>query len=256
MYPNSLDRKPLLRKTDGNVLRDLTGSIFDFDANNFVTYQAYRIPKEYVMRIDLVAQAVYNNTLYAELILKYNGISNPLSIEADDIILIPGLDSAKKNIKSIADPDGVDVEAQLRKTYRYIDPTKRPRRDNAIAAFDARNLEPLPSIEDEGLLSPFSPRGSGTETANDTVRDGALPPNIAEEGESQITVRNGRVFFGEGIGQSACLKNGMTNSEFLTKVIKSRQPTETPILETAADSRAKKTQEKTDNIVRKNLRRR
>ena len=41
-------------------------------------------------------------------------------------------------------------------------------------------------------------------------------------------MRNGRVFFGENVGQNACLKNGMTNSEFIAKVIKSRQPAPRP----------------------------
>ena len=56
-----------------------------------------------------------------------------------------------------------------------------------------------------------------------TIKDGALPPNLADSGTSQIVERNGRVYFGESIGESACLRNGMSSSEFLTKVIKSRK---------------------------------
>lgn len=201
MFLNSLDRKPLYEKEDGNIVRDLTQTMFDFSSLNYVNYSVYRVPADYEMRPDLIAQSVYNNTLYAEYILKYNGISNPFSIDSGDMILIPTLDTAKKNIKKF----GTDAEnsdsKRIRNTYKYIDPTKAPKRDADVAKFDQRNL--------------------GKKDAE--LSDGALPPNIAQEGEEGITYRNGRVYFGEGIGESACLKNGMSSSEFLTRVIKSRK---------------------------------
>ena len=53
------------------------------------------------------------------------------------------------------------------------------------------------------------------------MQEGALPPNISKEGEPQITYRNGRVYFGQGV--ESCLQEGMTTSGFLTNVIKSRK---------------------------------
>jgi len=201
MFLNSLDKKPLYRKNDGNIVRDLTKSMFDFSSNNYTSYNVFKISRDYVMRPDLISQAVYNNTLYAEFILKYNGISNPFSIDEGDLLLVPDLESAKKNTKTI-EGSGVDGDPskRLRDAYKYIDPTKIPKRDADLAKFADRKL---------------------TKT---TIPEGALPPNIADEGTSQIVERNGRVYFGEGIGESACLKSGMSSSEFLTQVIKSRKP--------------------------------
>ena len=192
MFVNSLDNKPFWSKSDGTVIRDLTQTMFDYRSNNYVNFQAYKVPSEYSMRADLISQSVYNNTLYAEFILKYNGISNPFSISNGDVILIPNLDTAKENVKK----EGVSAsaESKIRDSYKYIDPTKAPTKDDQTISFDDR-----------------------------TLKEGALPPNIAPEGASQITYRNGRVYFGEGIGESACLKNGMSSSEFLTKVISSRK---------------------------------
>jgi hypothetical protein len=156
------------------------------------------------MRPDLISQSVYNNTLYAEFILKYNGISNPFSIDQGDIVLIPSLDTARKNTKKVGqDSDGLGASTskRIRNSYKYIDPSKAPKKNDELAKFENRDL-------------------SGK---SDQLSDGALPPNIAQEGEDGITYRNGRVYFGEGIGESACLKNGMSSSEFLTKVIKSRK---------------------------------
>jgi hypothetical protein len=201
MFLNSLDRKPLFKKRDGNIVRDLTQTMFDFKANNYINYSVYRVPTDYEMRPDLIAQSVYNNTIYAEYILKYNGISNPFSIDKGDIILIPSLETARQNTKKQGEGAEDSDSKRIRNSYKYIDPAKAPRRDKDIEKFDQRNLGKKDS----------------------QLADGALPPNIAQEGETGITYRNGRVYFGEGIGQSACLRNGMSQSEFLTKVIKSKK---------------------------------
>ena len=108
------------------------------------------------------------------------------------ILCIPNLDSAKENVKKQSTESS--AETKIRNSYKYLDPTKAPVKDIQVVNFEDRNLQ-----------------------------EGALPPNITKEGERQVTYRNGRVYFGEGIGDSACLKNGMSQSEFLTAVIKSRK---------------------------------
>lgn len=191
MFVNSLDKKPIVTRPDGIEIVDLTNTMFDIQAANYISYSVYKVPKEFEMRPDLIAGAVYNNSLYAEYILKFNGISNPFTIKEGDIILIPSLDSMRAvTVK----PSGVDVDGAkiIRNSYKYIDPVKIPKADNA---FSNRQIVNAPA--------------------------GALPPNIAKEGEPQITYRNGRVYFGTDVG--TCLQNGMTQSEFLTSVIKSRK---------------------------------
>lgn len=200
MFLNSIDKKPLFKKPDGNVVRDLTQSIFDFKTRNDVVLNAFKVSRDYLMRPDLISQVVYNSTLYTEFILKYNGISNPFTIDEGDVIIIPNLESAKQNTKTVVGTEGDDPATNLRNSYRYIDPAKVPKKDKKIDKFENRNL--------------------GKKTK---ISEGALPPNIADEGVSQIVQRNGRVYFGESIGDSACLKNGMSSGEFLTKVIKSRK---------------------------------
>jgi hypothetical protein len=192
MFPNSLDKKAIFVKDDGTQVKDLTESMFNLGNTSYAKYNVYRVPKEYAMRPDLIAAAVYNSASYAEIILKYNGISNPFSINEGDLILVPALDSAKDNIKT---PQGTAFDAAklIRDSYKYIDPTKIPKYNNA---FDKRQIV-------------------------GGAKDGALPPNIAKEGEPQITYRNGRVYFGPGV--DTCLQNGMTSSEFLANIIKSKK---------------------------------
>ncbi|NMC99982.1 MAG: hypothetical protein GYA62_09705, partial [Bacteroidales bacterium] len=83
----------------------------------------------------------------------------------------------------------------IRNSYKYIDPTKIPK--TSTNEFQTRQIV--------------------------NTKEGALPPNIAEEGEEQIITRNGRVYFSDSV--QTCLTNGMTQSEFLTNVIKSSKST-------------------------------
>lgn len=196
MFPQSLDAKPVFKREDGIEIKDLTSPMFDMRNVNNISYNVYKVPKEFEMRPDLISGAVYNNSLYAEIILKFNGISNPFSIKEGDIILIPALNSMKS---ILAKPSGIaagnsetnDGAAAIRNSYKYIDPIKIPKANNT---FQNRKIESIP--------------------------ENALPPNITREGEKEITIRNGRVYFGASV--DTCLQNGMTSSEFLTKVIKSK----------------------------------
>jgi hypothetical protein len=193
MFVNSIDEKPIFKRPDGIEVKDLTSSMFDLRTNNYVNYTAYKVPKEFEMRPDLIAGAAYNNTLYAEFILKYNGISNPFTIMEGDIILIPDLNSMQ-GITSKSKGAKADNAKAIRNAYKYIDPLKVPKSDTN-------------SYQNKSLVG--------------GAKEGALPPNIAQEGEKQITYRNGRVFFGGSA--DTCLQNGMTSSEFLTTAIKSKR---------------------------------
>ena len=194
MFTNSLDTKPKFTRTDGQEIRDLTQSMFNLKSNEYTNYTVYKVPRDYVMRPDLISKAVYNNSLYAEIVLKYNGISNPFTIDEDDVILIPNLESAKDKIKQVKPNDGDSAAQRIRNTYKYLDPLKIPTKQVALQRFNNRQI---------------------VDTA-----EGSLPPNLAQEGTTQLTYRGGRVYFGEGV--ETCLKNGMSTSEFLANVINKR----------------------------------
>jgi hypothetical protein len=199
MFANSIDNKPLYNRPDGTSVRDLTDTMFSLQNKNYVTYNIFRVPRDYVMRPDLISKVIYNNSAYTEIILKYNGISNPFTINEGDMILVPNLESAQANInKREKASTGAD---SIRNSYKYIDPTKAPTKGEELQNFDNRTI-----------ISTVSPQTN--------VDNGALPPNIAPEGSSQIVYRNGRVFFGDSV--ATCLKSGSSNSEFLANIIKAK----------------------------------
>lgn len=195
MFNNSLDSKEFFTRPDGEIIRDLTQSMFENKNRTYVTYTVYKVPRDYVMRPDLISMSAYNNSLYAEIILKYNGISNPFSIDEGDVILIPDLDSAKDRIKEVGKGTAADAAQRLRNTYKYIDPLKIPKPSEVSKEYNKRQIVQAP--------------------------DNALPPNFAEEGTSQLTYRNGRAYFGESV--ETCLKNGLSTGEFLASVIKNKK---------------------------------
>lgn len=47
------------------------------------------VNKHYVARPDLISLAVYGSDEYADLICKYNGISNPFELNENDVIILP-----------------------------------------------------------------------------------------------------------------------------------------------------------------------
>lgn len=188
MFTNTIDNKPIVTK-NGEQLLDLTVSIFS-NKPNATGMQAYRIPEAYAMRADLISQAVYNTTEYAEFILKYNGISNPFSLNPGDIIMIPNvndaLSSINTNLNDITNDNTIDGNI-------YIDPDQKPKISQENIDFDNRNI------------------GN-----NDTNK----LPNIAEENENQITTRGGKIYFGD-INKIPCnSQQGMTVGDYLTNIIK------------------------------------
>ena len=67
------------------------------DAVSIETY--IRIEAQYEMSIDLIAESVYGTNDAIDLLCKFNGIENPLSIKEGDIIVIPNLSSLISNTK-------------------------------------------------------------------------------------------------------------------------------------------------------------
>ena len=149
------------------------------------------------MRIDLISQAMYGYLEPIEKILKFNGISNPLSIDENDILVVYDLYSLANNMR---DSSGI---AQLKRDIRkqYLSPEKASKTDPKLKEFTKRT----PPKIDEG------PAGN------------ALPPNYADFGDQEIQIRNGKLYFGPNVskGKDAC-EEPLSKSEFIARLIKNR----------------------------------
>lgn len=161
--------KNTFTKPNGDTIADLTSATFDYEKGNGLSDGYIRVNEEERMRPDLISVRMYSDQKYYEALLKYNGISNPFSIDLNDILLVPPF----KNLESMmVGPKTVtDVGAQQKATN------------------ESKLLNPK-TVKDKKRL----------EALKDKVKE-IVPPNVNTTGNKNVKVRDGKVIFGEDVTQ-------------------------------------------------------
>ena len=72
----------------------LEGQVYNFLDKTFVIpqdfeFNLFTVEDQYVMRPDLISKDAYGDSMYADIICKLNGISNPFELNEDDTLTIP-----------------------------------------------------------------------------------------------------------------------------------------------------------------------
>ena len=176
MFKKSIDSKSTFFR-DGIEMVDLTEPIFktsDLTYHGIISY--YKVSKDMEMRPDKLGYAAYGDISYAEIILKESGIDNPFTIEFNDDLLIPSLNTVYTNIKDLDEfdknPDyvraasGKDTPYDLIANYhKYIDKNKLPKgngSDVAAVSIPSTNT----SIDPNLLSSTYNGVTSSGRTSN------------------------------------------------------------------------------------------
>ncbi len=161
---------------DGESIVDLTASTFSFGRSVSIIGSGI-VSSDLEMRPDLVAQIYYGDDSKLDYILKFNGISNPFSLEAGTVLLIGDMKDMQQNfIKG----DNNDPEKKV------IDIRKKFFDENRLSKKDVKRLELIKKKSD-------------AEGNNASL----LPPNFAEEGSKEIKVKDGIVIFGGDVVSNA-----------------------------------------------------
>lgn len=196
-----LANKPIFIK-NGERIRDLTYPSIRYNYDPSLEGVVV-MNNQMAMRPDLVSRVGYGSTDLWDMILKFNGYSNPFAIDYDDIFLVPSLIDMQEQLA----PSGAqDVIADtVRK--QYIDVSKKAKNDPRLTESETKRRE-AQRAQVEGVGVPSISN---------------LPPNIAEEGDREIIIRAGKVYFGPDIskGKQEC-ETPLTKSEFIAKLIKNR----------------------------------
>jgi len=157
-----LKKKREITNKLGVLMSDLIYGTFKFPTSG---NSGVIVVNEYEnMRPDLVCNRIYANDSHWDSLLKYNGISNPFSIQTGDVIFAPpynALEGAYINPRNISEREQKtesDVSGILNKE------TKDSNR--------AKNL---------------------------SSRKGDLPPNINKVGNKNVKVKDGKLIFGEDV---------------------------------------------------------
>lgn len=213
MFKNTIDKKRLITDKNGNIIVDFTTSIFSKTARGIDSYNSVRVTDVFQMRPDKVSFNEYGTDNNTEFILKYSGISNPFSLDKDDVLLIPNEDQAQSQMADLEE-ESFNAADQVKLYYKFTNPDFK----SDSKSYDDLANKVIPS----GVLDP-------TETGGFTV------PYIADDGTTAITIRNGRMYFGEDAGPTAaddyseqlknaldqkCAVNGMSMTDFVRASVK------------------------------------
>ena len=184
MLEHVLDNKEVLLNYD---IVDLSDTIFKRDDYESMVFNIYKVPESMKMRIDLVSIAAYGTDKYADLLMKYNNISNPFTLNTDDILFIPTLDTIENELKPVTTKSSSMAE-KIRNYHKYIDKNKLP-----------VNI--------------------GSENNDKTIKKSEYKEaNMAPVNQNGITMRNGRIYFGEN-ADCECAIDGDTIGNFLVSKI-------------------------------------
>lgn len=205
-FDYSIDSKPIITDGNGNEIVDLTRSVFKNNASNPTDYTTYAISKKFVMRPDLVSIAHYGNDTGTEMILKWTGISNPFSLSEDDLLRIPNYESAKAVLLAgTEDQTTSDSSAsksqEIKNYYKYVNKSYNG------------DMSSYKNVINKNIPS-------GNINASETKAYSV--PYINTGDGASITIRNGKVYFGENAGvTSAAMVEGTLTVEDLDNKIKS-----------------------------------
>lgn len=193
MFKNTLDSKDTYIDKNGIELVDLGISIFDTKfIYSGITCNIYKGFDGLNMRMDNLSNALYSTEDYTEMLLKYNDIQNPFSVDESSTFIVPSIVDITKNVTQPTYVTRQNQENLVRNYHKYIDKSKLP---------DTTGSE-----------------------KNDMSIDSAEPsiqlqePNITDVGTSAITEIGNRLYFGANSG--LCAADGITTTELFNKVIK------------------------------------
>lgn len=162
-------QKGFFNKKDGTRVVDLIRGIFNFTSLMSKKHmKLYKVTDETVMRADLLSQYIYGDQNRLDMLLKFNGISNPFSLYLGQLIFAP----SERDLLS----------AEKQKTDIATDRTKT-KKSNAL-------VKPK-TTKDKARLTYLS------KLTNQPI----LPTNAVTPGDTGITIVNGNVSFGDDVTQ-------------------------------------------------------
>lgn len=165
--PKIFDKKRKREDENGNTYWDLIGVVWrpreGTPIKEFIT-----VDEQTAMRPDRISFLAYGITDYSDLIMKFNAISNPFSINVGDIILLPDIEFVNKTVQQVQE---IDIKQQRNRVPSAFN-NKLPKKDN-------NRVERLRQL------------ASKYKNATKEVRS----PNRLANGESNIDRRDGLLFF-------------------------------------------------------------
>ena len=166
----TLLNKYSITKPNQDVLPDITRTSIDKTLKSRTrSTRTFIVDRDTVMRPDLAAMALYSDQNLLDLLLKYNGVSNPFSLYEGQILYAPNRD---------------DLLAILKKPVKIEDIG-----DVEIEDVESIFIEPR-NEQDKKRLDLLKKQNKGKEV---------LPSNVNKKGDKNIKIKDGKLVFGEDV---------------------------------------------------------
>lgn len=153
------------RVEDDIQYTDLVGVSFKIRQNTPIK-DYYIVTEDTIMRPDLISYIAYGVSYHADIIMKFNAISNPFSINIGDIILIPDIQVTQL---------GLNTPPNYDKKLEKLNLTKN--NDNKLPTIDPNRLKRLEKIAKKyknGTKKVRSPNRLVNNDKNISKKDGLL----------------------------------------------------------------------------------
>lgn len=196
MIRELLRNKPVYRKDNGDEILDLTKQTFHPVKSPVLTDYVI-VTDDMIGRPDIISMFAYSSPDRAAMVLKQNNYSNPFAIDKGDIFFLQDLGEMSKQISNNTNETNIENFRN-----QYIDPSKVTQRDVELNRFENRDK---------------------TKTRRDGSAAPALPPNIANIGDKEFTIRGGKVIFGEDITNNTEVCDApLSKGEFINRLLKNK----------------------------------
>ena len=178
-------------------------TMLDFMENNFkVSYtdsflrvsKVILIQERHLCRLDTLSYEAYGASDYPDIIMKFNQISNPFSMELNDLIVIPALESAQRFYRK----DKTKTPKELRDTKGlFVDPARASKKDveriKMLEKIASRSKNGSKEIKPTNLLRegevPFKTNGNIITLAPNS----STPRKVKNSNKSPIKRNNSKI---------------------------------------------------------------
>ena len=180
-----MNLKTLVNKINDGIKLILVAPTIVFKEKNRIFIEAYHRVTEFEEgRPDLIAAKYYGGATALDIILKYNGISDPFSIVKDQLIEVPMLSVPLQKYKRPAVAVENDVKQQ------FVD-TKR------LSKKDQKRIETLKKKYN---------------------KDNILPPNVVPVGKKTYKFEQGKIIFGKQAQSDPVAESATTTSTVINNI--------------------------------------
>lgn len=172
---------------DGEKIIDFTGSVIDFKFPLKFSEPPVVVSQEFEGRPHLIAKLKYGTEELTDLLLFFNGISNPLSVQKGMILAIPDRDSMLANVRDINKTETNNVSKS-----KFNEKLSKKDKDRIQQLIDRNNI--------------------GQASTGDF-----RTPNMVKDGTQDVTPIDGRVVLGTNVSDVRC-KNQISGTQTLTEL--------------------------------------